>query len=183
MLTEDDFPFMEHASFPADAITWIFDGKWRPLDNFAPCRFEWNGHLWATSEHAFAASKTLDQSWAERIRYAGDPGDAKYIGRYAPLRPDWEQVKYGIMESILTAKFDQDKAAARLLLSTGGRLIFEGNFWHDQVWGITGRNRKQVHTLCEFESGAGRNALGELLMMQRERLGGEKYVPPRKRAN
>src|SRR5215831_3854099 len=91
-------------------IHWFdaFDG-WNPhafLSNF----FEGlpiviDGAAYLTGEHAFQAYKTGDTGWYNAIKGAKDPGAAKALGRRAPLRPDWELVKYDVMRLVIVHKF------------------------------------------------------------------------------
>lgn len=74
------------------------------------------------------------------------------------LRPDWEEVKIGIMEEIVRAKFTQNPHLAEKLLATGGQQIAEGNTWGDTCWGVDSR------------TGEGENHLGQILMQVRSEL-------------
>ena len=82
----------------------------------------------------------------------------KRRGRAVSLRPDWEQVKLGLMEEIVYAKFSQNEELRRLLLSTGDRVLIEGNTWNDTFWGVS------------LKSGNGQNHLGKILMKVRKRM-------------
>ena len=64
------------------------------------------------------------------------PGKSKGVGRRVPLRPDWEEVKVGIMEEIIRAKFTQHPELAAMLLATGEKVLVEGNTWGDTCWGV-----------------------------------------------
>ena len=106
-----------------------------------------------TVEHIFQAQKTLDQAWSERILKVGSPSEAKLLGRQAPLRPDWEDVKLRIMYECLLKKFDIPEYHL-LLMSHRGPLA-EMNSWHDNYWGIC---------TCVWCGSKGLNMLGQLLM-------------------
>ena len=90
--------------------------------------------------------------------YPEIPKDAKALGmtRSYPLRPDWEEVKDSIMLQAVTAKFETHEKLARLLLSTGERMIVE-NAPMDAYWGCG-------------PDGKGQNKLGRILMTVRDRL-------------
>lgn len=133
-----------------------FLGKYRFLSNFYPCNIEYNGKKYTSTEHAFQAAKTLDESWHDRIQNAETPGVAKKLGKQAPMRPDWESTKIGVMEDLLRIKFNIPELKEKLL-ETGNRELIEGNFWNDCFWGV-----------CE---GKGTNHLGKLLMKVRNELG------------
>jgi N-glycosidase YbiA len=99
------------------------------------------------------------------------PGDAKRMGRRLKLRPDWEEVKLGIMLDLLRLKFRpvilkprslgptlstfQTSLTGRLM-ATGEAELIEGNDWSDHFWGV-----------C---MGVGENHLGKLLMRVRKEL-------------
>lgn len=158
-----DFPMRSHGEFGANDIRWIFSGPFRMIDNFAPVPVEYQGFHFGTTEHAFAAAKTLDLKYFMAIIEAPNPGVAKAIGRRAPLRSDWETIKYQVMLDVLRVKFKPAGVSRDRLMATGDRLIYEGNTWNDDVWGII----RSDHT---GENWHGRNALGVLLMKVRQEI-------------
>lgn len=131
-----------------------FRDKYRFLSNFYPCRVNYFGTIYNSSEHAYMAAKTHDVGWKWKIVQAQTPGQAKRLGRQAPLRPDWEQLKFSIMSGIVFAKFHQNPDLLKLLLETGDQELVEGNTWGDTVWGV-----------CD---GKGTNWLGIILMRVRK---------------
>lgn len=78
------------------------------------------------------------------------PSYAKKYGRLLKLRPDWDEVKLGIMQSLVQQKFMDHPALAAKLMETGDAPLTEGNWWGDKFWGV-----------CE---GEGENHLGKILM-------------------
>lgn len=86
------------------------------------------------------------------------PSAAKKLGRRVQLRPDWEDVKVGIMEEIVRAKFTQNEVLKWRLIATGEAYLEEGNTWHDTCWGV------------DSKTGEGQNHLGRILMKVREEL-------------
>jgi len=137
-------------------ITWIFTGKWAPLDNFyiAPIDMPGIGRC-ETVEHAFQAAKARHKKHREAIRTAPTPGTAKALGRARRVtgyryRRDWERVRFGVMRTALELKFATYPKLLALLRSTGRREIQEGNTWGDTVWGMV--------------DGEGQNWLGRMLM-------------------
>lgn len=70
--------------------------------------------------------------------------------------PNWDEVKFSKMLSILRLKVEQHEYVKKKLLETGDRELIE-NSWRDDVWGW-GENRD------------GKNALGKLWMLVREEL-------------
>lgn len=53
------------------------------------------------------------------------------MNRKVLLRRDWEDVKDGIMEEAIRAKFTQNPELAKKLVATGDVLLMESNNWHD----------------------------------------------------
>ena len=127
------------------------------LSNFHFSPIEVDGRVYPTVEHAFQAAKTFDQTQRQAIAEAATPGAAKRRGRRVQLRPDWEQVKVGIMEELVRLKFTTHADLREKLLATGDAELVEGNNWNDRFWGVCG--------------GLGRNELGQILMRIREELG------------
>lgn len=140
---------------------WANRAEYGCFSNFWPGPYDIDGKSWPTTEHYFAAMKTLDSSNQEAIRKANTPGDAKGMGRVVTLRPDWEQVKYDVMLTALRAKFGNYPELKDKLLSTGDALIYEDSPY-DKVWGTGERGGV----------GSGQNLLGKALMQVREELKG-----------
>lgn len=132
-----------------------FEGKYGFLSNFHYSSIKLDGITYPTAEHAYQASKTLNQGERFIIRERSTPGLAKRYGQIIDLREDWEQVKLGIMEHILEVKFSDPELKQKLIDTVNHELV-EGNFWGDIYWGVC----KKV----------GENHLGKLLMKIRERL-------------
>lgn len=134
-----------------------FEGPFFFLSNFSPHPTEYAGVRYRTVEHAFQAAKTHDEEARTRIREAITPRTAKALGRSVELRPDWENVKLGIMYRLLLRKF-ADPELAQKLKETGDAMLIEGNWWGETYWGV-----------CR---GKGDNHLGRLLMKVRRELHG-----------
>lgn len=132
-----------------------FNGQYHFLSNFAASKVELDGQIYRTIEHAYQAAKTTNPEGRRKIREAATPGIAKRLGRSVYLRPDWEEIKFDIMENLLRQKFTQPDFK-RALLNTGNEELIEGNTWGDQIWGV-----------CK---GKGQNHLGRLLMKVRREL-------------
>ena len=164
---------IQYVTFGPTDIGWIFDGRWRALDNFYYCDVTIWGKIFSSSEQAFMYQKSDSKQYQRAILTARTPGDAKMLGRQVKLRPDWDEVKVGVMREVLTAKFDQNPHVVMTLLATGDALIYEGNSWHDDCWGV----------VRDGDRWRGRNILGELLMEQREQRGGAKYRTPAARGH
>ncbi len=134
-----------------------FTGDHDFLSNFHQSPIEGDGIVYATVEHAFQAAKTFDRAEKQSVAEATTPGAAKRLGRKVQLRPDWEQVKIGIMEDLVRLKFTTHADLRDKLLATGDGELVEGNTWNDRFWGV-----------CR---GQGRNELGKILMKIRAELG------------
>ena len=126
----------------------------RFLSNFYPCKVTYEGITYPTTEHAFQAAKTLDQSLRKTIANLPQPSEAKKEGRNLQLRPDWEKIKVQVMRELLLLKFS-DPELKKKLLATGKEELIEGNWWGDTFWGV-----------CK---GTGQNMLGKLLMEIRDK--------------
>ena len=133
-----------------------FKGEYGWLSNFHTRDQKVPGYgVFKSNEHWYQMQKTHDQEWRKKIRYSDTPGQAKRLGREAPIRQDWDQVKLGIMYEGLRSKFALPDLRAKLLETFPFELV-EGNTWGDTYWGV-----------C---NGKGENALGKLLMELRKNL-------------
>ncbi len=126
-----------------------FTGDHRFLSNFWSVRIKMGSEWYRTVEHAYAASKSLDQDFRRRVRSTHGAAGARRLGRSVVLREDWEDVKLDVMESLLRQKFREPQLKL-WLMATGQRELVEGNHWGDRFWGQ-----------CD---GEGENHLGRLLM-------------------
>lgn len=138
-----------------------FDKEWAFLSNFYPQEIEFEGITYPTNEHFFQAMKTLDINKRRAIANASTPGLAKKMGRSVSLRPDWEDIKDDVMLEGLYRKFANEELAD-WLLDTGDEWLEEGNYHHDNYWGIC---------YCEkCQDTMGKNKLGKLLMKVRSEI-------------
>jgi ribA/ribD-fused uncharacterized protein len=106
------------------------------MSNFASFKLYWRGISFYTSEVAYHWEKfphdTLVQDALLSTRSSHDA--FKVAERHKELvRPDWKDVRVGIMRDILTAKADQHEYVRRKLLETGDRQLVE-NSWRDDFW-------------------------------------------------
>lgn len=132
-----------------------FTGPMYFLSNFArldkPIEYL-DKEFWYT-ENAYQAAKCVHVR--DRNKFVGvSPAEAKRIGQEVKCRPDWEQVKIGIMEEVCRLKFNKNPRMKKMLLDTGDLYLEETNHWKDTFWGV-----------CK---GKGRNELGKVLMKLRE---------------
>lgn len=145
----------------------IFDHRYKFLSNFYPSKIFYEGIWYPTVEHAYQAAKSTNQKYREMISEipVNKAGKAKRKGRFAVLRPEWDDIfKTEIMEELLRLKFDL-KSLKRKLLATGSQQLVEGNYWHDNYWG---------KCFCDkCEDSYGYNVLGKLLTKLREEYNNE----------
>lgn len=132
-----------------------FQGAYRFLSNFAPCAVQYEGHWYRSTEAAYQAAKFPHLPDLQKQMRAATPGQTKRLSRTAERRPDWDDVKLGVMEHLLRQKFSIPGYQQQLLLTADAELI-EGNTWNDTFWGV-----------CR---GRGQNNLGKLLMKIRAEL-------------
>lgn len=138
-----------------------FRGEFDFLSNFSNHGVIVFGRLWKTAEHAYQAAKTNDPNERAWIAMQETPGKAKKAGSKKGLNGDkitlidgWDDVKVDIMRIIVRRKFKLNNAIRTKLIATGDAELIEGNWWHDEFWGV-----------C---NGRGENHLGRILMELRE---------------
>jgi ribA/ribD-fused uncharacterized protein len=137
-----------------------FRGQYSWASNFYSAPFYVQTQLFKTSEHYFAACKTTDSNWCQWIIDAETPAKAKKYGQQCPIRPDWPQLRVGVMAQALWYKFTQNPELQNKLLETYPQHMEEGNRWHDNFWG---------NCICpKCANIEGKNALGLLLMAHRD---------------
>jgi ribA/ribD-fused uncharacterized protein len=145
-------------------IIYEFNGAHRFLSNFYPCIVVYEGVHYRSTEHAFAAAKTLNPYDRLRIAAASSAVEAKRLGRGVELREDWDQrVRFDVMRDLLAIKFSPSSELAALLIATGDAELIEGNTWHDQIWGDCRCGRRSC-------AAPGQNHLGKMLMTRRAQL-------------
>ncbi len=147
---------MNICSLPEQNKIETFSGIFRFLSNFYGAPLMYRGIAYPTSEHAYQATKSLNENTRMNISILGTPAEAKRYGGTVQLRPDWDEVKIEIMTEIVRAKFIQNPSLTEKLLATEDFILEEGNTWGDDFWGV-----------C---NGVGQNHLGKILMEVRESL-------------
>lgn len=118
---------------------------------------KYEGLVYPSVEHAYQAAKTLDPEIRKNIQCVFSPAEAKRIGKRLQLRSDWDDIKVELMLGLLALKFE-DPVLSSKLLDTGDAMLIEGNYWHDNFWGVC---------CCDQCHGKGKNMLGKLLMTLR----------------
>ncbi len=148
-----------------------FEGRWRFLSNFYPCKIEHQGITYPSNEHYYVAMKVNDEQlingryytpgdFREMIATIESPAIVKKLGQKIKVRKDWDSKKLEIMNWGVREKFNNNTTLKELLLSTGDEQLIEGNDWRDTFWGV-----------CD---GKGKNHLGRILMDVRDELKGIK---------
>lgn len=171
-----------------------FRGADRIGSNMHPSPVLWGdeltpARLWKCNEIPYVLAKTVDPAARARLlkayeeieglrphdpkdptSYPPQPGSSPYVlkklGRDVPLRPDWEEIKVPLMQSLVDDKFRRNPECTKWLLGTGRGLIQEGNKWGDTFWGVSliDNPRRGIR------AGEGRNELGKCLMRAREAI-------------
>lgn len=160
---EGDTPTECRLSLDTGTHVYFYEQDHYYLSNFSAFTLAWQGVVFATSEAAYHWEKFPNHTPSHRdhrlaIRDARSAHDAfKYAERFKrDRRPDWDDIKIGVMKRILFAKADQHEYVRRKLIETGDRILVE-NSWRDDFWGW-GPNRD------------GENMLGKLWMEVRSEL-------------
>ena len=148
-----------------DKQVFFYEQDFYVLSNFSAFTLQWRGLRFDTSEAAYHYEKFVGggvraEAVARNILNAPSAHVAfKMAERNKDIRrPDWDDVKVGIMREILRAKADQHEYVARKLLETGERELVEDS-WRDDYWGWG-------------PSSDGKNMLGRLWMEVRAELRG-----------
>ena len=126
------------------------------LSNFFPCKVEFEGAVYPTTENAFQAAKF---PVGLRARFQGCTArEAKKLGRASmpqEVLKEWDAGrKVWVMLEVNMAKYLTHKDLRDRLLGTGNACLVESNDWGDVYWGMCGDR--------------GLNMLGRILMEIRE---------------
>src|SRR3989304_6832467 len=115
-------------TFTMGAYINFFSGPYRFLSNFAdlPEPLVYRGLTFNSTEVAYQAMKCADPDVRESFQLMS-AHEAKKAGRRVTLRPDWNEVKMGIMRDLLALKFRAGGVMAAKLLDTGDTELIEGN--------------------------------------------------------
>lgn len=134
-----------------------FSGKYECFSNFSAHSVG----RYATSEHAFQASKATNERDRAYVELAMSPRSAKWRGRQIKLREDWPEERDNEMLHVVLDKFLQHRDIGDVLVSTVGSTLVEGNYHGDDYWGMVKGKDGQWR---------GKNVLGSVLMLVREIL-------------
>jgi hypothetical protein len=136
-----------------------FKGPFSFLSNFFPAPIKTKLGIFPTAEHLYQACKTKDHQQQLMIMQLATPAEAKKVGKTLTIREDWDELKIGYMRKTVEYKFMQHWYLMTKLIETNHHKIIEGNWWHDNFWGVCS---------CERCKGKGLNHLGNILMNLRE---------------
>lgn len=145
----------------------FFEGKHSFLSNFWIVPIEFEGHSYASTEHAYIAAKSLNEMFRSLIRKIPKPGKAKreskkLLKEFGGEREDWKKINLVLMYELDFQKFSKYYNLKRLLLDTGDEYLEEGNYWHDNFYG---------NCYCpKCADIKGENHLGKILMKVRSEL-------------
>ncbi|MCD8237098.1 MAG: NADAR domain-containing protein [Prevotellaceae bacterium] len=143
---------------PADFPDTIdrFKGEDDFLSNRFACQFVWQGLRYGNAEAAFQSSKCADKR--ERKVFSNCSADkATLNGREIVPYTGWKNECLSIIESVLTAKFEQNPSLMKRLIETDNRLLINGNSKGETYWGV------------DLYTWEGENMLGKLLMKIRDK--------------
>jgi len=111
-----------------------FFGERRWLSNMYPCKIEYQGFVFPSSENAYQASKCADKN--DKYKFTKiEPVASKKLGRIVQLLPNWDSVKLSVMKDIVYSKFFQNPELKQKLVETEEEELVEHNFWWDKYWG------------------------------------------------
>jgi ribA/ribD-fused uncharacterized protein len=107
------------------------------FSNFLPYKksFQHCGIVVKTPEHFYQQAKTENTFQKIDILNAETPGRAKRLGAKCKLRPEWEEVKYGVMYKAQELKVFSEPDYRELVKNATPYEFIEWNYWHDNEWG------------------------------------------------
>lgn len=134
-----------------------FQGEYRWLSNFWPCKITLDGMTYNSVEHAYMSAKSDDIEWKKFCQSTYSLGQVKKASRSLRVKDNWNDIKLQVMKECIDQKFSQEPLKS-MLINTGDIHIQEGNMWNDKFWGV-----------C-LKTGKGENFLGKIIMQKRNKL-------------
>lgn len=136
-LIQQEFPDLYQLI--SQPIAPFYTGRWYCLDNFSAFGVMFRGRLVPTVEHAYQASKFMNERIANIVANAPSAHEAKKKGNdptfQMNLRPDWNEVKaYDVMKPLLRDKLLRHEYVRRKLIESKGLLLVEDSPT-DSFWG------------------------------------------------
>lgn len=130
------------------------------FDNFSSFKVEYKGYIYSTVEEAYQAIKFIDNApeVADEIKKSFSSDEAKRIAERNKKKqnPNWNKIKFSVMEELIRLKVEQNPYVKKKLLETEDYMIVEDSP-KDDVWGW-GKERN------------GQNRLGKIWMKIREEI-------------
>lgn len=119
-----------YATHDADNIKGFF-GEFRWLSNFYPCRIEYKGLVYPSTENAYQASKVTE---ASRVSFTSCPAwESKKLWKNLPLMDkspeEWDARKHAVMVYLTLEKYNKHPELREKLLATGDKYLEETNHW------------------------------------------------------
>lgn len=142
-----------------------FQGEYRWLSNFWPCKVIYKDIEFPSVENAYVWAKRGHKEEDLEILKIIPPNKAKLFGKVSTDYV-WHQTKRDIMYGLLVSKFKENPELKEKLLATDNRQITELNNLGDVYWGLIDKDGHLV----------GHNHLGQLLMLIRMNLRGEGLI-------
>lgn len=168
-IMSDDYVFFcshEPSKYPTGSpAVWVFSNWFiRPYQGA-------NGVQYQCVEQEMMHQKALefgDTVTAAKIMRASGPKQMKALGREVKGYEEgrWAQIRQGIVEKAIQAKFSQHEDLRQILLSTGERQLAEAASY-DPIWGIG----YSANVALLNRHSWGQNLLGKSLVNVRNRLG------------
>lgn len=151
-------------NMPANMVIDSFKGNFYFLSNMYPLAAPiwYKGIAYRTSEHLFAALKSLNPVIRQHIANQKDGFAAKSEGKKIALRPNWSNIRTGVMKFVIQYKFSTNNKIAEMLIGTEPATLIEGNKYHDNTWGTC------MCENCRYKPGF--NLMGQILMEERTQL-------------
>lgn len=138
-----------------------FQGEYRWLSNFWPCKIQFEGLQYPSVENAYQAAKFPPD--LRKPFQTARSGEAKRMGRGKTMYGKWAGNTIELMTELNMQKYsEKNPELLKKLLATGDAVLQEGNRWNDEFWGVN------------LFTGVGRNELGKILMQIREKRRNEK---------
>jgi ribA/ribD-fused uncharacterized protein len=133
-----------------------FFGEYRYLSNFYACKVRYEGLEYPSSETAYQAAKVVPdlRSKFQTMTDTQSKRAWKLVGE-KNLIPDWDNIKYSVMQSVVFDKFLRNLDIRQKLIETISKYLQESNHWGDCYWGY------------DIKSKNGYNHLGQILMATR----------------
>lgn len=141
-------------------VVGFYEREFYPFSNFLSFQVQYQGRLWATSEHAYQAAHFFETSpeLVETIHLAKSAHDAFKIAKASGSLAvsNWDEIKIPVMSDICSHKLAQHPYIESKLRQTGDIYLVEDSCY-DSFWGW-GADRN------------GRNELGKIWMRLRDEL-------------